>query len=392
MLDRLQPQPADALLALIKLHAADPRPGKIDLGVGVYRDADGGTPVFRAVKAAEERLVHEQDSKAYLGPEGDREFVAALMPYAFGPASPHAERIAGVQTPGGTGAVRLALALVKKAGGRRILLGTPSWPNHVQIVEDLGLEPVLFEHPRSDGTANIDALLDLIRSGGAGDTVLLHASCHNPTGTDYAPEQWDAIAEALSVSGVFPVIDMAYQGLGHGMDEDAQGARRVVDTVPQALLAYSCDKNFGLYRDRVGALYMMAASPVALDAITSNANALARATWSMPPDHGAAAVRLILADEALTRDWLAELTSMQQRIRHVRDQLAAADNAVPGVGLAALQQGNGLFAMLNLDKPQIDRLRDDHAIYMAGSGRINIAGLTEENTGRFLAALADVAG
>lgn len=388
MLDTLAPQPADALLALIKAHDADPRAGKIDLGVGVYRTDTGATPVFGSIKAAERKLVEEQDSKAYLGPEGDMGFVEALAPWIFGRA-PYMGRIQGMQTPGGTGAVRLAAALAARSGAERVLMGVPSWPNHKQIFDDLGLETVAFEHCTAEGTANLDAALGAIRAAGAEDAVLLHGCCHNPTGIDYTPEQWDAIAAALAESPALPIIDLAYHGLGQGMDEDAAGMRAVLAAVPEALVAYSCDKNFGLYRDRVGALYFMAAEPRQLATIASNANALARAAWSMPPDHGAAAVRLVLAEEALTRQWQDELDAMRARMRRVRERLAAADNTAPGLNLAAIGQGNGLFAMLGIGKERIDALRADHGVYMAGSGRINIAGLTEDNTPRFIAALAD---
>lgn len=390
MLETLQPQPADALLALIKLHDADPRAEKIDLGVGVYRTNTGATPVFAAVKAAEQRLLETQDSKSYLGPEGDMGFVNALMPWIFGEAAAASGRIRGMQTPGGTGAVRLAAALAAKAGAQRIHLGVPSWPNHKQIFDDLGLETVPFDHATADGRANHAGVLAVIRGAGARDAVLLHACCHNPTGVEYTATQWAEIAEALRQSPVLPIIDLAYHGLGAGMEEDTAGLRQVLAAVPQALVAYSCDKNFGLYRDRVGALYFMAADAALGDTVASNANALARAAWSMPPDHGAAVVRVVLTDPELTTMWQDELADMRARMGRVRDRLAAADSTVPGMGLATIGEGHGLFAMLPLDKAQIEALRRDHAIYMAGSGRINVAGLTEGNTPRFIAALAAV--
>ena len=314
MLDRLQDTPPDALLALIAQFAADEREDKIDLGVGVYRTDDGATPVFGAIKAAEQRLWEEQDSKSYLGPEGDRGFVHALMPIIFGSDATMGGRIEGVQTPGGTGAVRLAVALAQRAGVSRVFVGTPSWPNHIPIIEDVGLEAVTFSHSNEDGSADADALI-----------------------------------------------------------------------------AYSCDKNFGLYRDRVGAMYAKVADPAQMGAAMSNAAALARANWSMPPDHGGAAVRIVLRDEDLRQQWLEELDGMRQRLRWVRAHLAGADNKVEGVPLAHLEEQNGLFAMLPLNKDQIARLREDHAVYMAGSGRINIAGLTKSNIDKFIAALADVA-
>lgn len=389
MLELLAPQPADALLALIKLHDADPRADKIDLGVGVYRTNSGATPVFAAIKAAEQRLIDQQDSKSYLGPEGDMGFVEALQPWIFGDAVT-GDRLQGMQTPGGTGAVRLAAALAARAGARRVHMGTPSWPNHKQIFDDLGLETLPFAHATPDGVADIGAVLAAIQSAGAQDAVLLHGCCHNPTGIEYTAEQWRAIAAALAASPALPILDLAYHGLGAGMEEDVAGLRTVLASVPQALVAYSCDKNFGLYRDRVGALYFMAREGGQLGTIASNANALARAAWSMPPDHGAAAVRLVLADPDLTANWQDELADMRARMRRVRERLAAADNIVPGLNLAAIGEGQGLFAMLPLDKTQIEALRRDHGIYMAGSGRINVAGLTEANTPKFIAALQAV--
>ena len=389
MLENLTQQPPDALLALIKLHDADPRPDKIDLGVGVYRTGQGETPVFGAIKAAERKLVDEQTSKSYLGPEGDMGFVHALMPYVFGADPTRGGRIEGMQTPGGTGAVRLALALARKAGVRRVLMGTPSWPNHAQILADLGLELAAFPHATADGAADLDALKAALAGAGEGDAVLLHGCCHNPTGIDYSNAQWDEIAALLGPSPVLPIVDLAYQGLGEGMEEDAYGANAVIAAVPEALIAYSCDKNFGLYRDRVGALYVYAQDGEQLARVLSNGHALARAAWSMPPDHGAAAVRLVLEDAATTAQWLDELEQMRARIGQVRAALGQAGKA-GSLDLLPVARGRGMFATLPLSKEQIERLRSDHSIYMAGSGRINIAGLTLNSLPKFVAALGDV--
>ncbi len=391
MLDRLDQQPPDALLALIKLYEADPRSTKIDLGVGVYRTADGATPVFRAIKAAERRLVESQETKAYLGPEGDMGFVRALVPHVFGVNGNMGGRVDGMQTPGGTGAVRLAVALAKKAGVAKIWMGTPSWPNHAQILADCGVATGTFNHATGDGAADMDALREVIANAGAEDAVLLHGACHNPTGVDYANEEWDEIAALVKDKGILPIIDLAYQGLGDGMDADAYGLRAVLAAVPEALVAYSCDKNFGLYRDRVGALYAMGASADDTTRIMSNGAALARANWSMPPDHGGAAVRVILEDEALTADWLAEVEDMRQRIGQVRAKLAEAGTA-GSVDLTPLGAQKGMFAMLPVSKEQVQELREKHGVYMAGSGRINVAGLTMGNIDAFVAALADVTG
>ena len=395
MLERLAEQSPDALLALIKLYAADDRPDKIDLGVGVYRTGQGETPVFGAIKGAEQWLVDNQPSKAYLGPEGDMGFVNALMPYIFGSDATMGGRLQGMQTPGGTGAVRLAIALAKHAGITKLHMGTPSWPNHAQIIKDVELDWQPFDHANPDGTANLDAVLGAINGGGPGEAVLIHGCCHNPTGIDYTPEQWAAIGDAFASSGTFPIIDTAYQGLGTGMEEDAAGMRSVLAKVPEAFVAYSCDKNFGMYRDRVGAFYILAdkgeAGAATLAKAFSNANALARASWSMPPDHGAAAVRVILRDPQLTEQWLDELDQMRTRMRQVREYLANA--GVSGsVDLAPLGEQNGLFAMLPVTKEQVLALREEHGIYMAGSGRINIAGLTMDNIDKFIGAIAEVTG
>ncbi|WP_309621719.1 amino acid aminotransferase [Novosphingobium sp.] len=390
MLSNLEQQPADALLALIKLHNADPRADKIDLGVGVYRTGQGATPVFGAIKAAEQKLVDTQESNSYLGPEGDMGFVHALMPYIFGKEDPSKDgRIEGMQAPGGTGAVRLAVALAKRSGVTRIIMGLPSWPNHAQILGDLAVELVSFSHAGTDGKVDMDALRGAIAAAQPGDAIMLHGCCHNPTGIDYSEAQWDEIAALIKAKGLLPILDLAYQGLGAGMEEDAYGVRTVLAAVPEALVAYSCDKNFGMYRDRVGAIYVMAQDAAALNRVLSNGHALARAAWSMPPDHGGAAVRLILEDAGLTAMWLDELDTMRARMRQVRARLAAAGQA-GNIDLTAIGHQNGLFSVLPLSSEQILRLRSDHGIYMAGSGRVNIAGLTTGNIDKFIAALAAV--
>jgi aromatic-amino-acid transaminase len=392
MLTDLTLQPADALLALIKLFNDDPRADKIDLGVGVYKTGQGGTPVFGAIKTAEKRLWDTQTSKSYLGPEGDMGFVTALMPYVFGAANPTMDgRIEGLQTPGGTGSLRLALAIVKRAGAPKVWMGTPSWPNHAQICADIGLPMGSYSHATPEGTADMDGLRGAIAASQPGEAILLHGCCHNPTGIDYSPKQWDEIAALVADAGLLPLLDLAYQGLGAGMEPDAYGVRAVLAAVPQALIAYSCDKNFGLYRDRVGALYAMMPEAAQLPLAISNAYALARANWSQPPDHGGAAVRIVLEDPELVREWLDELDTMRLRMRQVRDRLAAAGR-VGGVDLTPVGGQNGLFSILPFTPEQVQTMRSRHGIYFAASGRINIAGLTMGNIDQFIAAVAEVTG
>jgi aromatic-amino-acid transaminase len=316
-------------------------------------------------------------------------FVHALIPYVFGADFDRA-KVEGMQAPGGTGAVRLAIEVAKRAGTKRIWMGTPSWPNHAQIAAAAGLELKTFGHMTADGTADLEALKTALAGAEPGDAVLLHGCCHNPTGVDYTEAQWDEIAPLLVERQVLPLIDLAYQGLGAGMEADAYGLRKVLAAVPEALVAYSCDKNFGLYRDRVGAFYAVTSDGDALAKAMSNGATIARASWSMPPDHGAAAVRLILSDAELTALWLAELDEMRDRMRWVRDRLAAAQQVGP-IAMAPLGIQNGLFSMLPLSGEQILAIRERHGVYMAGSGRINIAGLTNGNIDQFIEALRDVA-
>ncbi|MCW4460904.1 aromatic amino acid transaminase [Sphingomonas sp. BT-65] len=385
MFDGLDRQPPDALLAVIGMHRADPRADKIDVGVGVYRDAAGTTPVMRAVKAAEARLLAGQDSKSYLGAEGDQHYTDLLATVALGPGLATDPRITGIQTPGGTGALRLAAELIARSGkAPTIWVGTPTWPNHGPIFREAGLTVrthAYFDAVRSD--LDFDAFVAGLAEAKAGDVVLLHGCCHNPTGTAFTTEQWHALAALAAGRGLIPLIDLAYQGLGRGLDEDAAGMRAILAAVPEALLAYSCDKNFALYRERVGALWVQAATPAAVVPVRETILVLARSLWSMPPDHGAAVVRLILEDADLASDWRAELAEMCMRINGLRTALG---DAHPSLALLARQQG--LFALLPIDRDAVAMLRAQHGIYMPDAGRINIAGLRAETVAPFVAALS----
>lgn len=374
----LAAQAPDSLLSLIGAYRRDPRPEKIDLGVGVFRDDAGATPVLASVKAAEQTLLNTQGTKSYLGPEGDIGFLDLLKPIIFGDQVSH--EVFGVQTPGGTGAIRLACELLKAAKpDLRVFIGAPTWPNHTQILDQLGVETVTFAHyDQRAMRLGFDEMMATLETARAGDAVLLHGCCHNPSGADYTLDQWRAIAELVARKGVTPLIDLAYQGLGLGLEEDAAGMRLVLAAARDGLLAYSCDKNFGLYRERVGALYTLTRDAEMLDLAASNIRALARTNWSMPPDHGAATVRVILESDALTTLWKAELEAMRARVADLRQRLA---KAVPA--LAPLARQHGLFALLPLSPAQVARLREDHGIYMAGSGRINLAGLTVQNIETF---------
>jgi len=384
LFDRLKNQPPDALLALIAQCRKDPRPGKIDLGVGVYRDEQGRTPVLRAVKAAERRLLETQASKSYLGPEGDAGFVREIATLLFGADRPE-KRLVGLQTPGGTGALRLAAELIKAAApDATVWVGTPTWPNHQPILASAGLKAATYRYfDVASQSVLFDEMMAALGGAKAGDVALLHGCCHNPTGGDLDAGQWARVAELLAERGVLPVLDLAYHGLGGGLEADLTGLRALTARIGRVLVAQSCDKNFGLYRDRTGALFALCASAGEAELVGSNLAALARTNWSMPPDHGAAVARIVLETPELAADWRAELEEMRTRLNGVRAALAAASPE-----LAPLGRQNGMFSLLPIGPDVVARLREEHAIYMAGSGRINIAGLATADVDRFVKALA----
>jgi aromatic-amino-acid transaminase len=379
---------SDSLLKLIALANADTRPNKIDVGVGVFRDGEGRTPVMRAVKAAEKKLWETQDSKSYLGSNGDAAFAELLRPIVLGEHAAD-DRILGLQTPGGCGALRLGMQLVARANpSARVLIGMPTWPNHVPIARGCGLE--ILEYPYYDRDARrirFDEMMSAIEGASVGDVVLLHGCCHNPTGADLDADQWRQVTHAVAERGLIPLVDIAYQGLGRGLDEDAGGLRGILEACEEVLVAQSCDKNFSVYRDRVGCLFVKTASREASDIAMGHVLQIAREMWSMPPDHGAAVVRTVLQDPALTADWRAELDEMRARILKIRNRLADADPR-----LAYIRDQMGMFSMLPLSLEQVLELRETHAIYMADSGRFNVLGMADDAIDRFVAAVTDVIG
>jgi len=382
----LQPQPADPLLALAQKAAADRRPSRIDLSIGIYRDEAGITPVMGAVKTAERALAGTQVSKAYLGVEGSSAFVEAvrrlILPWTA------AEDVAGIQTPGGSGGLRLAAELLAAGKpGRTIWLGTPSWSNHIPILRAAGLQVRCFpSFDIASQTPMVDAMLEAIGEAAPDDAFLLQPLCHNPTGVDLAPEDLLRIADALADRGIVPLIDIAYHGFGTSLDADSARLQPLLDRLPHALLVYSCSKNFGLYRERVGALFCIERGGEHRGLIAGNLHVLARSNWSMPPDHGAAVVTAILGDPALEAEWRTELSAMVARVRLVRRALAA-HGVVGSIDLAPIARQSGMFSLLPLTAELAARLRHDHAVYIPDSGRINIAGLAADRVDDFVAAL-----
>lgn len=376
----------DSLLQLIAMCNADPRPNKIDVGVGVYRDGIGRTPVLEVIKKAEAILLQTQESKGYLGMSGDKRYTELLRPIVLGRHSDD-DRIAGLQTPGGCGALCLGFDLIRRANpDARVLVGSPTWPNHPPIIKSVGLQIVDYPYyERGQAAIRFDDMLTALGEGRPGDVALLHGCCHNPTGADLDDDQWTKVTQVVADRGLIPFVDLAYQGFGRGLDEDASGLWKLLDACDEVLVSQSCDKNFAVYRDRVGNLFVKTGS--ADDTATAMAHVMqsAREMWSMPPDHGAAAVRIVLDTPDLADHWHVELAAMRDRINSVRQRIASAD-----ARLAFIGRQFGMFSMLPISREQVVELRERHAIYMAESGRFNVVGLSDEQVEPFTAAVLEV--
>ncbi len=394
MFETLKPTPPDKIIELMGLFKADPRSDKIDLGVGVYKDASGRTPVMRAVKAAEHRLVNEQDTKAYVGMLGDLGFVDAMADLALGNAAP-ADRLAGAQTPGGTGAIHQLFELVRRANpGATVWYSDPTWPNHPAILAHLGMPARTYRYfDAATGSVSFDGMMADLVALKAGDVLLLHGCCHNPTGANLDLEQWRELTEFVLASGAVPMIDLAYQGFGDGLEADVAGLRHMAAAVPEMMLAASCSKNFGLYRDRVGAAFVLASTPATADIARLNLASLNRLNYSFPPDHGAKLVSMILADPELRADWMAELEDMRLGMLDLREALAAAlRRETNSDRFDFVARHRGMFSLLGVGPEQVAAMRKDHGVYMVGDSRINVAGLPAKGIERFARALVGVGG
>ena len=392
MFDRLPPARTDSLMELGLLMQADPRTDKIDLGVGTYRDERGGIPIMTAVKAAEQTILNTQTSKGYVGPAGDGEFALRLQDATFpGLEQAVSGRLARIQTPGGTGALRLALQVIAQANPEaRVWIGTPTWPAHLPLIEAVGLQGQTFAHLDAEGNANVEVLNMALAQARPGDVVLLHGCCHNPTGADLPLEAWRETALVAASRGLTPLIDLAYPGLGDGVEADVAGVRALLDVCETALVAVSCSKSFGLYRDRAGMLMMLGGAAVTAVNMGRTAAGQARLLWSNPPDHGAAVVKAVLASSDLTGQWRAELDAMRVRVNAVRARLT--DLPLQRLDLSRLSRQRGMFALLPVSVEEVRILRERHAVYIDASGRINVAGLNDANFDRFAVALSEVDG
>ncbi len=391
MFENLKPQPADKILALMQMYRDDPRDQKVDLGVGVYKNAEGVTPVMRAVKAAEQRIIDEQATKAYTGLAGDPAYADAMIGLILDTAVERS-KIAAVATPGGTGAVRQAFELIKMANpNARVFVSDPTWPNHVSILKYVGIETVTYRYFDAETRAvNFDGMIEDLKGAKEGDVVLLHGCCHNPTGANLNLTQWKAVVELLNERGLIPMIDIAYQGFGDGLEEDAAGVRLVASSVPECLIAASCSKNFGIYRERTGLL--MAISQQG-DAEGLNQKTLAylnRQNYSFPPDHGARVVTTILNDPDLRADWQKELEETRLGMLALRQQLADELQRLTGSDrFGFIAEHRGMFSLLGTTPELVEKMRVDAGIYMVGDSRLNIAGLNAQTVPILAKAIVD---
>lgn len=394
MFAHLQPAPSDPILGLMAAYHADPRPLKIDLGIGVYKDESGHTPILASVKRAEAQRLERETSKSYLGMAGDPEFNAHIDALNFGEHAVRRDgRVFTAHTPGGTGALRVAAELIRRARPEAtVWMSDPTWGNHPSVFKGAGL--AVREYPYYDPASSglrADALLEALAQVPAGDVVLLHASCHNPSGVDIPAELWPRIAALASRQGWLPLVDMAYQGFAHGLEADALAPRLLAADLPELLLCSSCSKNFGLYRERIGAISIVAGDSASARASGSVLLSLIRNFYSMPPAHGAAIVARILEQPELNALWQQELAAMRSRINGVREATVERIRAT-GIdrdfGFIARQRG--MFSFLGIDKDQIRRLREEFAVYLIDSSRINIAGLNAGNLDHFATSLATV--
>jgi len=392
MLEKFQPVPPDPILGLGQLFAADPREGKIDLGVGVFKDADGNTPIMAAVRKAEVILHDMQTTKTYKGLGGDEGFRDAMREMVLGD-SVAAERVATIQTPGGTGAIRQLYEAMKKINEEATLwLSDPTWPSHVAIAKHMGMKIRTFRYfDDASSSVDFDAMMQDLQAVQAQDVLMLHGCCHNPTGANLDAAQWAAVTDLVLAKGVIPFIDIAYQGFGDGLEQDAANLRSMAARVPEMLVAASCSKNFGLYRDRVGCAMAVCDSADKHAVVTRNLAVLNRMNYSFAPDHGAAVVGIILADADLHALWEEELTQMRETMLTIRTDLADELRRQCNTDrFDFIAEHRGMFSRLGLSKDEVEALREEHGMYVVGDSRINIAGLSGGRHVPFAAAVAKV--
>ena len=395
MFDHVNAVPPDPILGIIAAYAADPNPKKIDLGIGVYRDEQGNTPILECVKKAEQILDSTQTTKSYLGPPGVKGFNSAITELIFGQDSAvlREDRVRTVQTPGGTGALRVGADLIKAVlPEATVWMSDPTWANHYAIFPAAGLNTEIYPYFDSESSSlRFDEMINTLRKRVPGDVVLFHACCHNPCGVSPSPEQWEAITDLAADRGFTPMVDMAYLGFERGIEEDALSVRLFADKCPELILASSCSKNFAVYRERVGAISVIGKSSETAANVLTVINSLTRQNYSMPPTHGTGIIDIILHDEALTELWLSEVTGMRNRINGLRKTLVEKVQAA-GIerDFSFLERQSGMFSFLGLSVDQVTRLREEFSIYTVNSARVNIASFNDSNIDYFVGALRTV--
>lgn len=391
MFTSLSPQPQDKILELITMFRDDPRPDKIDLGVGVYKDASGNTPVMRAVKTAERTIWETQTTKTYTALAGEPAFHAALSGLILGESFPM-ERVAALSTPGGTGAIRLALELIRLASpGATVWVSDPTWPNHTAILRYLRMPMAEYRYfdQETRGIA-FDSLMADLANVLPGDVVLLHGCCHNPTGANLNPAEWRALIGLLQARGAIPLVDLAYQGFGDGLEADAAATRLIADSFPEVLIAASCSKNFGIYRERTGILLALG-SPHDQGLVQGNLAALNRHNYSFPPDHGSRIVTTILNDPALSSEWRQELEEVRLGMLALRQSLAdELQRLTRSDRWSFIAQHRGMFSRLGATPAEVERMRLERGIYMVGDSRMNLAGLNARTVPVLARAISDI--
>ncbi len=392
VLPQLAPDP---ILGLSAAYRQDDNPSKIDLGVGVYKDEKGNTPILSAVAKAQTILLEKETSKTYITPQGVQGFIDGMLGLILGTGSKAvlADRVAAVQAPGGCGALRILAELLKRCNDNaKVWVSDPTWANHIPLIGDAGLEIKTYPYfDKASASIRFDAMMETLRQTEKGDIVLLHGCCHNPTGADLTNAQWDEVLAVAKEREFLPFVDIAYQGFGDGLDEDAYGVRLLADNLPEMIIAASCSKNFGLYRERVGLAAIITESSATRQIAQSQIQSVARGIYSMPPSYGGALVDIILSDEALKQEWVSEVDDMRTRMQSLRAMLVTklAENGAEK-DFSFVNQQKGMFSFLCITPEQVRAVREKHSVYFVDSSRVNIAGISQANVDTLAKALVSV--
>ena len=395
MFEVLPQLPADPILGLSTAYKADPNPLKIDLGVGVYKDEQGHTPILSSVAKAQQILLAKEDSKTYITPQGVPGYIDGMLQLLLGKGSKVMleDRVAAVQAPGGCGALRILAELIKRCDSElTVWVSDPTWANHIPLIGNAGLKIETYPYfNKADASINFDGMVETLAQVKSGDVVLLHGCCHNPTGADLTPEQWKTVLELAQKTGFIPFVDVAYQGFGDGLEQDAYGLRLLVENLPEVIIAASCSKNFGLYRERVGLAAMITANTQTRKAIQTQIQSIARGIYSMPPSYGGALVDIILSDESLRTEWQAEVEAMRTRMKTLRGLLVdkLTDKGAQR-DFSFVKQQKGMFSYLCITPEQVQEMRNKHSVYFVDSSRVNIAGISKGNVDALATALVSV--